>query len=343
MSSASAGTPASPPPAAALPAAGKAVRTLAAASLAANIAIVVTGGAVRLTASGLGCPEWPLCTPDSLTTTPEMGIHGIIEFGNRLLTFVLAAIAFAMVFSIWKARSERRDLFGLSVALLAGIPAQALLGGITVWTGLNPWIVGGHFILSMVLIVLATVLVNRAWLTPAQLAAPNGPLATRTLRPLLGALGILSALSVLLGVVVTGSGPHAGDHGAARNGLDPDLVTRIHVVPVYLLVFALAVALYLVFRHATDSRLRRALLLLTAVVLVQAVIGYTQHFLHLPIVLVGLHMLGASLLTAAAAHVVFTGFARRVPGSEPLAGSDSAGAAGTATTRSAGAGTTSRR
>ncbi|WP_307859300.1 COX15/CtaA family protein [Arthrobacter sunyaminii] len=323
MSSTSSGRASSPvvpsPPAENLPATNKWVRGLAVASLVANIGIVVTGGAVRLTASGLGCPEWPLCTPDSLTTTPEMGIHGVIEFGNRLLTFVLAAIAFGMVFSIWKIRAERRDLFKLSVALLAGIPAQALLGGITVWTGLNPWIVGGHFILSMVLIVLATVLVNRAWLSPHQLGTTNGPLATRSLRPLLGALGIASALSVLLGVVVTGSGPHAGDHGAARNGLDPDLMTRLHVVPVYLLVFALAVALYLVYRHATDGRLRSSLLLLTVVVLIQAVIGYTQHFLHLPIVLVGLHMLGASLLTAAAAHVVFTGFSRQVPGTDPAA------------------------
>jgi cytochrome c oxidase assembly protein subunit 15 len=319
----STGKPVHSSPASGAPAASKTVRALAVASLAANIGIVVTGGAVRLTASGLGCPEWPLCTPDSLTTTPEMGVHGIIEFGNRLLTFVLAAIAFAMVFSVWKARAERGDLFKLSVFLLAGIPAQALLGGITVWTGLNPWIVGGHFIVSMVLIVLATVLVNRAWLTPRQLASANGPLANRTLRPLLGALGVLSGLSVLLGVVVTGSGPHAGDHGAARNGLDPDLVTRIHVVPVYLLVFALIVALYLVYRHATDGRLRSSLLLLTAVVLVQAVIGYTQHFLHLPIILVGLHMLGASLLTAAAAHVVFTGFSKKVPGVDAGAASNS--------------------
>lgn len=320
--------PAAPTAADSSPAVSKMVRTFAVASLAANIAIVVTGGAVRLTASGLGCPEWPLCTPDSLTTTAEMGIHGIIEFGNRTLTFVLAAIAFAMVFSIWKIRAERRDLFRLSIALLAGIPAQAVLGGITVWTGLNPWIVGGHFIVSMVLIVLATVLVNRAWLSPQQLASVNGPLAPRTLRPLLGALGVLSALSVLLGVIVTGSGPHAGDHGAARNGLDPDLVTRLHVVPVYLLVFTLIVSLYLVYRHsAVDTRMRNALLLLTAVVLLQAVIGYTQHFMHLPVVLVGLHMLGASLLTAAAAHVVFTGLARQVPGQDPAAAPVGAGAA----------------
>nr|WP_318241819.1 COX15/CtaA family protein [Arthrobacter pullicola] len=296
------------------PATSRLVRSLAVATLVANIGIVVTGGAVRLTASGLGCPEWPLCTPDSLITTPEMGVHGIIEFGNRLLTFVLAAIAFAMVASVWKARSARPDLFWLSVAALAGIPAQALIGGITVWTGLNPWVVGLHFIVSMVIICVAVVLVNRAWLSGSRLAAAEAPLAGRTLRPVVWAIAVLSAITVILGVIVTGSGPHAGDHGAARNNLDPDLVTRLHVVPVYLLVFAVAVALYLVYRRGADRRLRRSLLIFTVVLLAQAVIGYTQHFLHLPIVLVALHMLGASMMTAAAAHVVYTGLSRKVPG-----------------------------
>ena len=114
------------------PATSRLVRTLAVATLAANIGIVVTGGAVRLTASGLGCPEWPLCTADSLITTPEMGVHGIIEFGNRMLTFVLTAIAFGMLASVWKGRAARPDLLWLSVAALAGIPAQAIIGGITV-------------------------------------------------------------------------------------------------------------------------------------------------------------------------------------------------------------------
>ena len=300
------------------PAAGRLIRSMAVASLVANIVIVVTGGAVRLTASGLGCPEWPLCTADSLVTTPEMGVHGIIEFGNRLLTFVLTAIAFVTVFSVWRVRAERRDLWWLSIGLLAGIPAQAVIGGITVLTGLNPWVVGLHFIVSMLLIIAAVVMVNRAWLSREDLAQRHAPLAGRTLRPLLRAMGVLSAITVVLGVVVTGSGPHAGDHGAARNGLNPDLMTRIHVVPVYLLVFALAVALYLVFRRVTDARLRNAVVLLAVVVLAQGVIGYAQHFLHLPIALVALHMLGACLLTAAAAQTLFVGLAKQVPGGETV-------------------------
>ncbi|MCC9174696.1 COX15/CtaA family protein [Arthrobacter sp. zg-Y179] len=318
MSQTSAGVPArqsnSP-----LPVAGRLIRNLAVASLVANIVIVVTGGAVRLTASGLGCPEWPLCTADSLVTTPEMGLHGVIEFGNRLLTFVLTAIAFAMVFSVWRLRSERRDLWWLSVALLAGVPAQAVIGGITVLTDLNPWVVGLHFLASTVMITVAVVMVNRSRLSAMDLQARHAPLADKSLRPVLGAIGVLSALTVVLGVVVTGSGPHAGDHGAARNGLNPDLITRIHVVPVYLLVFALAVALYLVFRRATDARVRRAVMVLAVVVLAQAAIGYVQHFLHLPIALVALHMFGACLLTAAAAQAVYIGFNKQVPGGAAIA------------------------
>ncbi|MDM7989246.1 COX15/CtaA family protein [Arthrobacter sp. zg-Y877] len=302
-----------------VPAAGRLIRSLAVASLVANIVIVVTGGAVRLTASGLGCPEWPLCTADSLVTTPEMGLHGIIEFGNRLLTFVLTAVAFATVFSVWRVRHERRDLWWLSIGLLAGVPAQAVIGGITVLTDLNPWVVGLHFLASTVMISVAVVMVNRTRLSAVDLAARHAPLADKTLRPLLGAIGVLSALTVVLGVVVTGSGPHAGDHGAARNGLNPDLITRIHVVPVYLLVFALAVALYLVYRRNADARVRRTVVLLAVVVLAQAAIGYAQHFLHLPIALVALHMLGACLLTAAAAQTVYIGFNKQVPGGAAVA------------------------
>jgi len=293
---------------------------------------VVTGGAVRLTASGLGCPEWPLCTPDSLITTPEMGVHGIIEFGNRMLTFVLTAIAFGMLASVWKARSTRPDLVWLSVAALAGIPAQAIIGGITVWTDLNPWVVGLHFIVSMAIISVTVVLVNRARLSPAQLGSTHPPLAGRTLRPVVWAIGVLSAITVVLGVIVTGSGPHAGDHGAARNNLDSDLVTRLHVVPVYLLVFTIAVALYLVYRRNTDHRLKGSLVIFAVVLVAQAIIGYTQHFLHLPVALVALHMLGASAMTAAAANVVYTGLSGQVPGEDSVSvkGAAAGGAAKTA-------------
>ncbi|MGV0109659.1 COX15/CtaA family protein [Arthrobacter sp. CP30] len=291
------------------------VRRLAIASLVSQIAIVVTGGAVRLTASGLGCPEWPRCTPESIVTTPEMGFHGVIEFGNRLLTFVLVIIAVAMIVAVLGMRRERKDLFRLSVGLFLGIPAQAVIGGITVWTGLNPWIVGLHFIVSMVLVALATVLVNRARLTTEQYAIRRPAAAPALLRQLLVTSTVLTSVAVVLGVIVTGSGPHAGDHGAARNGLDSDLMTRLHAVPVYLLVATVALAVVVAYRTDVHAKLRKALVLLTAVVLVQGAIGYTQHFLHLPVVLVALHMLGASLLMAAAVHAHYTGTTRRtLPG-----------------------------
>ena len=281
------------------------VRGLAIASLVSQIMIVVTGGAVRLTASGLGCPEWPRCTPTSIVNTPEMGIHGVIEFGNRLLTFVLTAIAIAMVVSLWNLRKERKDLFRLAIALAAGIPAQAILGGITVLTQLNPWVVGWHFIVSMVLIVLATVLVNRTRLDTGQATSSAPPLGSRLLRQILAAAAVLTAITVFLGVVVTGSGPHAGDAGAARNNLDPDLMTRIHAAPVYLLVLTVAVAVVLVYRSSVAPRLKKSVVLLAAVVLAQGAVGDAQHFLHLPVALVALHMLGASVLTAAMANALY--------------------------------------
>ncbi len=287
------------------------VRGLAVASLVSQILIVVTGGAVRLTASGLGCPEWPRCTADSIVATQEMGVHGAIEFGNRLLTFVLTAIAIAMLVSLWRMRKDRRDLFVPAIALLAGIPLQAVVGGISVWTQLNPWVVGWHFIISMGLITLATILVNRTRLSPEEVHAGNAPRATELLRQLLAAAAVLVAVTVVLGVIVTGSGPHAGDAGAARNNLDPDLMTRIHAAPVYLLVITVLVMTAAVYRTSVAPRLRFAVVLLAVVVLAQGAIGYLQHFLHLPVALVALHMLGASVLTAVMAHAVFTGFSRR--------------------------------
>lgn len=293
------------------------VRRLAIASLVSQIAIVVTGGAVRLTASGLGCPEWPRCTADSIVTTPEMGFHGVIEFGNRLLTFVLVLIAVAMIISVLGMRRERKDLFRLSIGLFLGIPAQAVIGGITVWTDLNPWVVGLHFIVSMLLVALATVLVNRARLTTEQYRSQRTPAAPALLRQLLVTSTVLTSIAILLGVVVTGSGPHAGDHGAARNGLDSDLMTRVHALPVYLLVATVVLAVIVAYRSRVHATLRKAVVLLAAVVLVQGAIGYLQHYLHLPIALVALHMLGASLLMAAAVHAQYTGTTRRtLPGAK---------------------------
>lgn len=180
------------------------VSRLALANAVANGAIVVTGGAVRLTGSGLGCPTWPRCTSESFVATPELAGHGVIEFGNRLLTFVLAAVAIATVVAVW--RSERRDLRPLAVLTFLGIPAQALLGGVTVLTGLNPWTVAAHFLVSIVLIALATVL----WLRSRE-PGVGRPLLRRPLALLVTGAAAVTAVVLVLGTLVTGSGPHSGD------------------------------------------------------------------------------------------------------------------------------------
>ncbi|MGY1692806.1 COX15/CtaA family protein [Geodermatophilus sp. SYSU D01105] len=285
---------------------------LALANAVANGAIVLTGGAVRLTGSGLGCPTWPRCTDESFMATPELAGHGAIEFGNRLLTFVLAAVAIATVVAVF--RSTRRDLRGLAVVSFLGIPAQALLGGVTVLTGLNPWTVAAHFLLSSVLVALTTVL----WLRSRE-PGVGQLLVRRPFALLVNGIGVATAAVLVLGTVVTGSGPHSGDPEAGRTGFDPELVSQLHADVVFLLL-GLTVAL-LVALHATDSpgRVKQAARDLLVVQVLQGVVGYVQYFTHLPVVLVLLHMLGAVLVTAFTARLAWS---VRGPASElPLAAS----------------------
>jgi cytochrome c oxidase assembly protein subunit 15 len=278
------------------------VRRLAVLSLIGQTVLVVTGGAVRLTASGLGCPTWPRCTSNSLVNTPEMGIHGFIEFGNRLLTFALAAVAALMLVYLWNLRKERKDLFLLALGLLASIPAQAIIGGITVLTQLNPWVVGLHFLVSMALVVFATLLVNRAYGRTGQFR--SSPLAALpgVLRPAMTAVAAFAWIAVMLGVVVTGAGPHAGDANAPRNDLDWDLFSHIHAVPAYLVTAGTLLAVYFVFRRGISGTFRTAVLMLLGVTVLQAIIGFTQYYNGIPALLVGAHMLGAALLMAAATN-----------------------------------------
>jgi cytochrome c oxidase assembly protein subunit 15 len=281
------------------------VSRIALVNLVANGAIVVTGGAVRLTGSGLGCPTWPRCTDDSFVATPELAGHGAIEFGNRLLTFVLAAVAIATVVAVF--RSGRRDLRPLALVAFLGIPAQALLGGVTVLTGLNPWTVAAHFLLSSVLVAVSTVL----WLRSRE-PGVGRPLVRRPIALLVGGISAVTAAVLVLGTVVTGSGPHSGDldgSGApsgGRMGFDPETVSQLHADAVFLLV-GLTVAL-LVALHAMDApgRVRRAARDLLAVQLLQGVLGFVQYFTHLPVVLVLLHMLGAVLVTAYTARLAWS-------------------------------------
>jgi heme a synthase len=278
------------------------VRRLAVLSLIGQTVLVVTGGAVRLTASGLGCPTWPRCTNNSLVNTPEMGIHGFIEFGNRLLTFALAAVAVLMLVYLWNLRKERKDLFLLALGLLASIPAQAIIGGITVLTQLNPWVVGLHFLVSMALVVFAMLLVNRAYGRTGQFRTLPLTSLPGVLRPVMTAVALFSAVAVMLGVVVTGAGPHAGDANAPRNDLDWDLFSHIHAVPAYLVTAGTLLAVYFVFRRGISGTFRTAVLMLLGVTVLQAVIGFTQYYNGIPALLVGAHMLGAALLMAAATN-----------------------------------------
>jgi len=240
-----------------------------------------------------------------------MGIHGIIEFGNRTLTFVLTFIALALLFSIWRFRKQRRDLWWLACSQIGIILAQAILGGITVRTHLNPWVVGMHFLLSMLLIIFAVLLVDRAKdCIPAFTVVPH------FLRLNLMAIGVFVLSAILLGVVVTGSGPHSGASGAKRNGLNPEIVTELHVMPVYILVTLTAIALVIIFYYIKVSpRLKRAIVVLFVIELIQAIIGYIQHFTGLPIALVNLHMLGAALLVAAATNTIDIAYGIPMPAS----------------------------
>ncbi len=298
------------------------VRRLAIASVVANAGIVVTGGAVRLTASGLGCPTWPRCTATTLTPTAEYAAHGVIEFANRQLTFVLSAVVLATLVAAVLARRQVR----LAVLVAASIPAQAVLGGITVLTHLNPWTVAAHFLLSMLIIAAAFALwwrLREEADDPVILPAGTvGPVALRTAG---WAIVALAAAVLAVGTVVTGSGPHAGDKSASgalhRIGFDPAAVSQLHADLVMLLI-GLTVAFAVLARAAGASpRLQRAGWLLVAVELAQGLIGFVQYFTHVPAVLVGLHMLGACLVWLAALTVLARTLhrpSRTVPAAAPM-------------------------
>ena len=263
------------------------IRLYAILSLISQILIVVTGGAVRLTGSGLGCPTWPECQPGSLVSVPELGIHGFIEFANRLLTFVLLLVAlFTFIAVLRLPKPERRGLFWTSFSLGLGIIVQAVIGGISVLTGLNSWIVGLHFVVSAALISIAAILV---WYSRGANVFPTNRLTkitTATLFP-------FGVLTILIGVVVTGAGPHAGDADTPRNGLDIDLFAHLHSYPAYV-TLGLSVLLVLFVYRAKQPLASSVALLGTLAG--QAIVGIIQTRTGLPILLVGIHMLGAATL-----------------------------------------------
>jgi heme a synthase len=274
------------------------LRISAMTSLVANIVIVITGGAVRLTGSGLGCPTWPRCTDESYTSTAAMGINGAIEFGNRLLSVALGFIALATVIIAYRQTVKRADARALSLGILAGVGLQGLIGGITVRTGLNPWIVGVHFIISTGLITLCYALWRSADAEAAGTARRPVTATDRGLRLLGWAVTGVSFAVITIGVLVTGSGPHSGDETAGRNGFDPILISQLHVDAVFL-VLGLTLAGWVTLRAFGRRTAANAALILLAVLLGQGLIGFVQYFTNLPIILVGAHMAGACLVWVA--------------------------------------------
>ena len=279
------------------------VRVVAWLSFLAQTIIIGTGGAVRLTGSGLGCPTWPLCTEGSLVTTPEMGIHGVIEFGNRLMTGVVGIVALLVIVSIWRLRRERRDLWTLAVVVVLGIVAQAVVGGITVWTGLNPFIVGFHYVASLLLVCVTAAFLVRldAVPGPRELAVP------RWYAALTHATTAVLAVSIVFGVLTTASGPHSGDADAGRTGYNAELLEHVHAWPGYGL-FALTIVLVVGAWRLGLPTLRWSVVLL-AVELVQIAVGLYQARNGLPPLAVGIHMVLAAL-TAATMTVLVLGLKR---------------------------------
>ena len=249
------------------------------ATLVVQIGIVGTGGLVRLTGSGLGCPTWPQCTAGSFVPTPEQSYHSIIEFGNRALTFVLAVVAIATFLLVLRLRRERRDLFWLALLVGLYIPLQAVIGGITVLTHLNPYVVGLHFFASVPLVAIAAALVSRVYAAPGpRVRAVPGWYAA-----LAHVTSGLVLITVVVGILVTGSGPHAGDANAVRNGLNPGFMEHVHSWPAYA-TFALTVVLFAgSWRTPATQRLRRWAGLLLLVEIAQIGVGLWQARTGLPI------------------------------------------------------------
>lgn len=265
------------------------LRPLAWATLVANIAIVLTGGAVRLTGSGLGCPTWPRCTDESYTPHGELDYHSAIEFGNRTLTFLLVAIAVATLVAV--IASGREHLLWMGIVLFLGIPAQAVIGGITVKTDLNPWVVAFHLLVSLAIIGLAVRLI-------LSLDAPLPPVHDGWVTRLAWATFVAAWAVLYLGTVVTGSGPHAGDEDAMRNGLDPRTMSQLHADLVFLFVGLTVGLLFALLAAGGRPRATRAVAVLLGVELAQGLVGFVQYATELPVVLVGVHLLGAALVSA---------------------------------------------
>ena len=262
------------------------------------VLIVASGAAVRLTGSGLGCPDWPNCFGHQLTA-PLGQLHAVIEDANRIITVLLVALLSITLLAAILRRPRRTDLVWLSAGLVGGVIADALLGAVVVYTKLNPWLVSGHMALSLSMIVLAGMLFHRS-------GHRYGEGARREVRcewtvPIARLLWALLAAVLLAGMATTGSGPHSG-------GSDGQLVARrlpfslqsaawVHSVCAVALIATVAGAYLVLARTGAPRKVVNAAGRLLAVGAAQAVLGVVQYATRLPVVLVELHVLGAVALT----------------------------------------------
>ena len=271
-------------------------------------ALVLTGGAVRLTGSGLGCPTWPECTPGSYTPVPHQAegqLHAWIEFGNRLLTFALLLSAVLVAINVFAPRrlgrvlaafnislSGRRDLRSLAAGQVLGIIGQGVLGGITVLTDLHPLPVAGHLLLSMFLIAGATSLYSRRHEPHVKISAP-----TKTVSLLSQTHIAISFIVLILGTIVTGSGPHAGDEKAQRFGFDIRSVAILHADAV---IFLMGLTIALLVAASVTRSTKKAIYIFFAISLAQGGVGYAQYLTGIPEILVAIHLAGATIFWIAA-------------------------------------------
>lgn len=268
------------------------IRVIGWLSLFFQLGIIAMGGTVRLTGSGLGCPTWPTCTEDSWFPTEEQGIHGVIEIVNRFFSTPLLLVAIlAVVFSL-QYRRTRKDLLISSILVLVISLVQGLLGWLTVGSSLNSWVVGAKYLISASLVGIAAYFVLASYRSGARkvLAVPKWFMITAHLT------SVFLLITVMLGVLTTGSGPHSGDANVTeRNGLEWELLSHLHAVPGYILFALLLVLIWGGYSmRAQRSAPLRTSLALMAVVLVQIIVGVAQARLALPPALVGIHMvLGA--------------------------------------------------
>ena len=288
------------------------IRVFAWISFVLNVLIIATGGAVRLTGSGLGCSDWPVCVPGSLTPTPELGIHGVIEFANRTISGPLLLAAVIVVVLVWRMRRTRRDLFVLAVLVLALVIVQALVGAFVVWQELAAVLVGFHYTVSVVIVCIAAAFLVR-------MHQPAGARALAVPKPFAVLTHITTfvlAVTVFVGVLTTASGPHSGDEDVVRTGVDASLLAHVHAWPGYTL-FALTLALLVGAAWLKLPTLRWTIVLL-AVELVQIGVGLYQARNGLPPLAVGVHMVLAAL-AAATMTVVVLRLKRPVTADRPVA------------------------